>query len=513
VSTALLVARDLAVDSDGHVLLQASSFELHEGERVLLVGPSGSGKSLLLDLLLGFAGSGRDGLTVRGDLALEGRSLVGVPPEAHDGHVGAVFQLHALGLFDDLTLEENLAFGRAAPDEVARVAGRLGLGRRERRVAAASGGERMRVAMARTLLRGGRVFVYDEPTTGLDPAAVGQVVEAIGTAHDRLSLVVTHDPGAFEGWADIVLTIDPVARRIERREASAATFAWLHERLGRPAEAGAAPEAPPAPRGPGAFLRGWDTLARRVGSTTVDVLRLLAVPLALGRLAHPLDGPRLRRTLRRDLAPGVFAFTGLSSALVALTATFFLFERLPKREWTAPLVQDDLVAGLGLVTTRVGVPLMISILLAAKLGAAAAAHLGHMSLTRQVDALRLLDVDPRRHLLLPTAVGQLLAAWIATALGWALSTGAALVVFLAMHPGWSTRWFAEAWVREIPASAIAWAAAKVGVSALGVAVVAYRVGIAPKRRPEQVIHGIHATLLRALLLVVAIHAVFAFVEL
>lgn len=510
---ALLVAKHLSVSSDGHGLLQPSSFEVGRGERVLLVGPSGAGKSLLLDLLLGFARPGHEGLVVEGQLELEGRPLVGLPPEAHDGTVGAVFQLHALGLFDDLTLEQNLAFGRGTPEAVEDLVTRLRLERLGRRVPAASGGERMRVAMARTLLRGGRVLLYDEPTTGLDPAAVTQVVAAIAAAHDQASLVVTHDPAAFEGWADAVLVIDPVEGRIARHDASPATFAWLRDRLAAAPEPRAATLRARPRLTPRRLWNAWDRLAGRVGGTAMDVLRLFGVPLALVRIAHPLDGPRLRQVLRRDLAPGVFVFTGLSAALVAVTATFFLFERLPKREWTAPLVQDDLVAGLGLVATRVGVPLMTSILLAAKLGAAAAAHLGHMSLTRQIDALRLLAIDPRRHLLLPTAVGQLLATFLATALGWVLSALAALLVFLAMHPGWSVRWFLDAYVREVPGEAIGWAAAKVGVSALGVAVVAWRVGSAPKRRPEQVIHGVHATLLHALLLVVAIHAAFAFLEL
>ena len=57
-----------------------------------------------------------------------------------------------------------------------------------------------------------------------------------------------------------------------------------------------------------------------------------------------------------------------------------------------------------------------------------------------------------------------------------------------------------------------WLLAKVGVSALAVAAVAFRAGIAPKRAPGQVVTAIHATLLTGLLVVLVIHAVFAFLE-
>jgi ABC-type transporter Mla maintaining outer membrane lipid asymmetry permease subunit MlaE len=160
----------------------------------------------------------------------------------------------------------------------------------------------------------------------------------------------------------------------------------------------------------------------------------------------------------------------------------------------------------------VAIPLLVSVLLAAKLGASTAAHLGHMSLTRQVDALRLLRVPLRRHLLLPAAAGQLAASWLHTALALVLAFGTSLVVFLWDHPGWSSLYFRDAWFEEVHASDLFWLAAKVGVSALAVATVAFRAGIAPKRAPGAVVDGIHATLLRGLLVVLLIHAIFAFLE-
>jgi ABC-type transporter Mla maintaining outer membrane lipid asymmetry permease subunit MlaE len=155
---------------------------------------------------------------------------------------------------------------------------------------------------------------------------------------------------------------------------------------------------------------------------------------------------------------------------------------------------------------------MVSVLLAAKLGASTAASLGHMSLTRQVDALRLLGVPLRRHLLLPVAAGQLAAAWVHLALASLVAFVTSLFVFLWAHPGYGVEFFRRSWAQELQAADVPWLAAKVGLSALAVAATAYREGTRRKREPEQVVRAIHATLLRGLLLVLAVHAVFAFVE-
>ncbi|MDA1195961.1 MAG: ABC transporter permease [Planctomycetota bacterium] len=506
----MLSVDGLAVRAGGVRLLAPSHFELYEGERVVLVGPSGYGKSLFADLLLGFAGRGSIGLDVEGELALDGEPLLAYGPQARDHRVGAVFQMQRSGLFDDLTIEQNLRFG--SEDESARsaVIESLRLEHVERPVTQCSGGEGVRVALARTLLRGAGVIVYDEPTTGLDPLNARGVVAAIGEAHRRLSIVITHDYAAFGGQADVVLFLDPSDRTLKRLEAGPATFARIEEALG--GGRAAAPEPAAATPWLGRLRAGWLHLALGTSEFLLDALWLLAWPWAWLRSAHPLDGPRLRQALRRDLAPGVLAFVGLSAMLVAVTGTYFLFERLPKRVWTEPLVQDDLVTGLGLIFGRIGIPLLVSVLLAAKLGAAAAAHLGHMSLTRQLDALDLLAVPRRRHLLLPLACGQLASAWASTALAVGLSYLTSMVVFLALHPGYSAVYFHHAFLAALDGDVVLWVLAKTGVSALGVAAVAFRVGTAPMRAPAQVVGGIHRTLLRALLLVLLVHALFAFAE-
>jgi len=507
----LLEAEGLAVRAGSRRLLAPCNLALHEGERVLVVGPSGSGKSLFCDLVLGFAGPETPGLDVEGSLRLEGRELLGADPESRDAQVGAVFQLHALGLFDDLTVDQNLYFGSEDAEQRGAAAAALGLSDLDRRVAACSGGERVRVGIVRTLLRGAGVLLYDEPTTGLDPASSRQVVEAIAASHRRLSIVVTHDYAAFASWADVVVFLDPGSRTLERLpgdEASLARVAASIERASPPIPE----ESAPRPTFRQRLRTGWKRAALATSRLLEQFAVVFLAPFMLARIAHPEDGPRVRGALRRDLAPAVASFVGLAAILVAFTGTWFLFDRLPERDYSEPLIQEDILAGLGLIFTRVGMPLMASVLLAAKLGAAASAQLGHMSLTRQVDALQLLRVPLWRHLLLPTALGQLVSALVFTTLSMALAYGTALVVFLGTHPGWSARYFHRAYLTEVAWGDLGWIAAKVGVSALGVALVAFRIGTETKRVPEQVVKGIHRTLLAALLLVLAVHATFAFLE-
>jgi ABC-type transporter Mla maintaining outer membrane lipid asymmetry permease subunit MlaE len=136
-----------------------------------------------------------------------------------------------------------------------------------------------------------------------------------------------------------------------------------------------------------------------------------------------------------------------------------------------------------------------------------------MSLTRQVDALRLLGISPRRHLLLPAAAGQLAAAWVHTAFALVTAYFTSVVVFLWDHPSWSAIFAWRAWTKEIVLpNDLLWVAAKVGLSALAVSAVAFRCGVRPKRRPEEVVEGLHETLLQGLLAVLLVHALFAFVE-
>ena len=177
------------------------SFVIPKGKRIAFVGPTGSGKSTLIDLLLGLLRptAGRiliDGVPLSPDTMPGWRRAVGYVPQ----------ELFLL----DGTIAENIAFGRDASaidhDRVAAVA-ELAQARRfiedgradgfaarvgERGVRL-SGGQRQRLALARALYGEPNVLVMDEATSALDPKTERAVVAALAAAHEQLTIVtVTH---------------------------------------------------------------------------------------------------------------------------------------------------------------------------------------------------------------------------------------------------------------------------------------------------------------------------------
>jgi phospholipid/cholesterol/gamma-HCH transport system ATP-binding protein len=183
------------------VVLNGVSLDIHEGQSVVVIGASGTGKSVLLKHIVGLLRPDRGEVWFDGRRVdeMRERDLVAVRKQ-----FGFLFQMGAL--FDSLTVEENIAFPvvehtRMPTAEVAhvveeklRLVGLPGVGKKM--PAELSGGQRKRVALARAIAMGPRVILYDEPTTGLDPITANAINRLIRSLQRRLgitSIVVTHD--------------------------------------------------------------------------------------------------------------------------------------------------------------------------------------------------------------------------------------------------------------------------------------------------------------------------------
>lgn len=186
--------------ADNHVL-RGVNLQVLEGRTTVIIGASGSGKSVLMKHMIGLLTPDRGKVMVDGiDTAgLSPRELARVRQK-----FGMVFQ--GAALFDSMTVGENVAFPlrehrHLSEAEIRRlVAEKLKIvdleGVEDVYPAELSGGMRKRVGLARAVVLEPRIILYDEPTTGLDPITANSVDEMIINAQQRLgvtSVVISHD--------------------------------------------------------------------------------------------------------------------------------------------------------------------------------------------------------------------------------------------------------------------------------------------------------------------------------
>ena len=188
------------------VVYQSMNLSIDRGETLVIIGGSGSGKSVCLKLMTGLLHANQGSVQFHGKEVSE---MDAAELKAMRTQVAMVFQGGAL--FDSMTVEENVAYAlvehttmgdkeiRARVEECLDM---VGLGQsdfphlRASMPAALSGGMRKRVAIARAIALKPQVILYDEPTTGLDPANCNRLALMIRQLQATLrvtSVVVTHD--------------------------------------------------------------------------------------------------------------------------------------------------------------------------------------------------------------------------------------------------------------------------------------------------------------------------------
>ncbi|WP_433634011.1 ABC transporter ATP-binding protein [Halomicrococcus sp. NG-SE-24] len=180
----------------------ASSFEVESGETVVILGPSGSGKSLLLETIAGFHPH-------EGTITLDGTDLTDTAPE--DRNFGFVFQDYAL--FPHMTVTENVRYGGRYCDETGdadRLLSELGIvDLADRYPPTLSGGEKQRVALARSLYVTPDVLLLDEPLSALDvPTRTRLRRDMLDVLDDVTAVYVTHNRTTARTLADRILVLD-----------------------------------------------------------------------------------------------------------------------------------------------------------------------------------------------------------------------------------------------------------------------------------------------------------------
>ncbi len=195
-------------------VLKGISLSVHEGETIVIIGPSGTGKSTLLRCI--------NLLTKpdRGAVKLDGVEITapGTDEDKVRRHIGMVFQDFLL--FNHLTALNNVMIGltkvlhmdpKEAEARAIKELERVGLGDHIHQYPGQlSGGQKQRVAIARSLAMDPRVILFDEPTSALDPELIGEVLEVMRmlAKEGMTMIVVTHEMGFAREVADRIIFME-----------------------------------------------------------------------------------------------------------------------------------------------------------------------------------------------------------------------------------------------------------------------------------------------------------------
>src|SRR6266545_3328786 len=189
----------------------AARFETAAGVTALF-GPSGAGKTTLVNMIAGLVTPDRGRITLANTVLFDSEKRINVP--AHRRRIGYVFQEGRL--FPHLKVAANLDYGRRmtglAPDpaERQRIVDLLDIGQLgDRRPGKLSGGERQRVAIGRALLMRPRLLLLDEPLASLDPARKREILPYLERLRAEVPMVyVSHHAGELKRIATSVVLLD-----------------------------------------------------------------------------------------------------------------------------------------------------------------------------------------------------------------------------------------------------------------------------------------------------------------
>jgi phospholipid/cholesterol/gamma-HCH transport system ATP-binding protein len=202
---------------DNHVL-KGFNMTLYKGENLVIMGKSGSGKSVMIKCLMGLMQPDSGEIEIMGNnvLEFEHQELDMLRKE-----IGFLFQGSAL--YDSMTVQENLEFPlrkqhieQSRKDElVFRALESVGLTEAlELMPDELSGGMKRRVALARAIILNPKIIIYDEPTTGLDPITAKEIIQLmrdIQIQYGSSALIITHDVDCSRVIADrMILLIDGI---------------------------------------------------------------------------------------------------------------------------------------------------------------------------------------------------------------------------------------------------------------------------------------------------------------
>jgi ABC-type transporter Mla maintaining outer membrane lipid asymmetry ATPase subunit MlaF/ABC-type transporter Mla maintaining outer membrane lipid asymmetry permease subunit MlaE len=520
-----VILKGLTLRVGRRTLLAEASARFESGQISLIVGPSGVGKSTLLRVLAHLTDPHSEDLTVSGSIFFgDGQTA---PSRSHSVSVGLVFQRYAL--FDELSPTENV---RLASDHRPRSRSTLGSDLDPEALlkelgvptyvatSALSGGQQQRLAIARTLAYDPAILLYDEPTSGLDVVAAGRVAQLIRRTqelHPKTSIIVTHDFETLTPCVDRIYLFDSV--HTDLQEIPRERWGELGEMMRSLTQEENQTALLPERSHSALWISGQ--LSLDFFSGTAGLLgQLLMLPLRLLPIWNSSywGGRFCLHYLRLVAGPLAMLYMAIAGVVIGFVATYFTFRFMPYRHITEPLVLENVLDALGFALYRILVPVLATILIAARSGAAVASDVGSKNYGQQIDALRTLGVKPPQYLLTPILYSFLLGSPLLVGIAFLVARFTSMWVFTASHPQLGPQFWhfyfhkglymPDHWLFR----GTGWLLAKLLSCAAGIGLCSYLVGMRPKRSGRDVSGSITLNILLATIFVLLVHLAFALLE-
>lgn len=412
--------KNLTVSNRDKTILKNVSLDIYSGEITLLVGGSGAGKSVLMKILAGLITPADPHFEISGSIKILGKDILSWKNMSKSNSIGFVFQDY--GLFDEYSIKQNLDFAFShSPFKIprqqrenmrTRLFKKLELDS-ELSIRHASGGQKRRIAIARTLAYNPEIIIYDEPTSGLDPHMSQSVAKLIRNTHEifgkKGSIVVTHEYEDFLDLSDRIIFLDSEKKKLK--------------------------EITPIELGKGSFhvphfekqkVQLKDKL-RSMGihfftATTSYILKLMAmIFVSIFRIIPSWHSPIWGLRFLFHYSRIVFflssaVYVSMAGAIIGFVSAYFTFSFLPYARFTKPLIIEEVLGAVGYGLFRIIIPILTAILISARCGAAITSDVGNKTYLQEIDAIK--------------SLGASVSSYLQTGIVYAFILGVPLLTFL-----------------------------------------------------------------------------------
>jgi phospholipid/cholesterol/gamma-HCH transport system ATP-binding protein len=214
----VITTRGLEKSFGDFEVLRGIDMDLYQGENLVVLGRSGTGKSVLIKIISGLLKKDS------GDVIVFGNSLDDISErEMQELRIRIGFSFQNSALYDSMTVRKNLEFPlvrnrkgitrKEIDESVEKVLDAVGLSHTINQMPSElSGGQRKRIGIARTLILNPEIMLYDEPTAGLDPITCTEINDLINEVQQRFhtsSIIITHDLTCAKSTGDrIAMLLD-----------------------------------------------------------------------------------------------------------------------------------------------------------------------------------------------------------------------------------------------------------------------------------------------------------------